>query len=301
MLRKLLIRSGILLGLVIVLLGGYVGAVNAKYGGSMAKVYDIPLPAIERSTDSLVIERGRHLAETVASCAAADCHGADLGGGTTIEAGPVGTFTAPNITSAGVGGTYSDAELARLIQHGVRRDGTSVRFMPSNELSWLPDEDVTALISYVRSMPPVQKPNGPLQIGLLGKMLDRHDLFALDVARRIDHVNRPTVPAPAPTAAYGEFLAKTCVSCHGEHMSGGKIPGAPATMAIPLNITPHETGMKGWTYEDFVQVMATGKRKDGRALDPMMPAAALDKMNETEKRALFAYLQTLPPLPFGER
>ncbi len=59
--------------------------------------------------------------------------------------------------------------------------------------------------------------------------------------------------------------------------------------------------MKGWTYEDFVQVLATGKRKDGLALDPMMPTAALDKMNETEKRALFAYLQTLPPLPFGER
>ena len=214
MLRKLLIRSGILLGLVIVLLGGYVGAVSAKYGGSMAKVYDIPLPALERSTDSLVIERGRHLAETVASCAAADCHGADLGGGATIEAGPVGTFTAPNITSTGLGGTYSDGELARLILHGVRRDGTSVRFMPSNELSWLPDEDVTAIISYVRSMPPVEKPNGPLEIGILGKVLDRHDLFALDVARRIDHVNRPTVPAPAPTAAYGEFLAKTCVGCH---------------------------------------------------------------------------------------
>jgi hypothetical protein len=70
-------------------------------------------------------------------------------------------------------------------------------------------------------------------------------------------------------------------------------------MAVPLNLTPHETGLQGWTLADFEQLLATGKRKDGRALDPMMPFAELAKMNDVEKQALFAYLQSVPPLPFG--
>jgi hypothetical protein len=195
-------------GALIVLLGGYVGVLSAKYSSSMAKVYEIPPLAIQASTDSAVIERGRHLAETVAACAGGDCHGDNLAGGNTIDAGPVGQVTAPNITPAGVAQTYSDGQLARLIRHGVKKDGTSVRFMPSQEIGWLPDEELTAVISYVRSVPAVEKANGPVVIGLLGKVLDRHDLMILDVARRIDHVNRPTVPAPAPTPEYGAFLAR---------------------------------------------------------------------------------------------
>jgi hypothetical protein len=173
--------------------------------------------------------------------------------------------------------------------------------MPSQELSWLPDEDLVAIISYLRSMPAVDRPSGEVKPGVLGRVLDRRDMVVLDVARRIDHVNRPTVPAPAPTPQYGSFLAKSCYGCHGEHLSGGPIPGAPPSMAVPLNLTPHETGLAGWTYEDFVNTLATGKTKDGRALDPMMPFAGLAKMNDTEKQALWAYLQSLPPTPFGNR
>ena len=37
--------------------------------------------------------------------------------------GPLGTMQAPNITAGGRGGEYWDAEFARLILHGVKRDG----------------------------------------------------------------------------------------------------------------------------------------------------------------------------------
>ena len=47
--------------------------------------------------------------------------------------------------------------------------------------------------------------------------------------------------------------------------------------------------------------MRDAKRKDGRALDPFMPVQTIRNMNETETRALFAYLQSLQPRPFGER
>src|SRR5262245_57378184 len=133
MIRKLAKGVGILLGVVVLLLAGFVGFESNAYARSMAKVYDVPPPALERSTDSAVIARGKHLAEAVAGCAGGDCHGADLGGGNTIEAGPIGSFSAPNITQGGVGANYSDQELARVILHGIKKDGRSVRFMPSQD------------------------------------------------------------------------------------------------------------------------------------------------------------------------
>jgi hypothetical protein len=201
MIRTLGKWVGIALGAVVLLLGSYVAFQTTAFARSMGKVYDVAVPTVQISTDSAVIERGRHLAESVAGCAGGDCHGVDLSGGTGIDVGPLGFFSGPNITTGGLGAQYSDAEIARVIRHGIRRDGKSVRFMPSQELSWLPDDDVAAIVSYVRSLPAVQKPNGEVKIGLLARVLDRHDMIIVDVARRIDHENRPDVPPPAPDRA----------------------------------------------------------------------------------------------------
>ena len=301
MLKKIAKWAGIVLGMIVLVLGGYVGLEAATFGSSMKKVYAVPVPTVEHSTDSAVIARGQHLAESVAGCAGADCHGAHLSGGNTVDAGPIGSFKAPNITPGGVAASYSDGELARLIQHGIKKDGTSVTFMPVQDFSWLPDDDVRAIISYVRSVPPATGSPASVKLGPLARLLDRHDLVVIDVARRIDHEHKAAAPAPAPTARYGAFLARQCYGCHGEHLSGGPIPGAPPSMPVPLNLTPDKTGLAGWTYDDFVKVLATGTRKDGRKLDSMMPFAELDKLNETEKQALFAFLQSLPARPFGQR
>jgi hypothetical protein len=72
-------------------------------------------------------------------------------------------------------------------------------------------------------------------------------------------------------------------------------------MAVPLNLTPHETGLKGWTYDDFITLLHTGRRKNGRQLDPFMPFQAFANLSELESHALWAYLESLPPRPFGER
>jgi mono/diheme cytochrome c family protein len=299
--KRVLKWVGLVLGVVLVAAAVF-GALQVRgFNASMAKVYDVPPPAIARSTDPAVLARGKHVAESVAGCASADCHGADLAGGKTVTFGPIGTITGPNITPAGHGGAYSDGELARLILHGIKRDGRSVLFMPSTDINWLPDEDIQAVISYLRTVPPVAKPDGEISVGVLGKVLDRGDKLPLDVARRIDHQHRTTAPAPAPTAAYGAFLSRVCVGCHGEHLSGGPIPGAPSSIPIPKNITTHETGIKGWTYGDFDRLITQGVKKDGTKLNPFMPVETFGKMNDVEKHALWAHLEAVPPLPFGGR
>lgn len=300
-LKRGLVGAG---ALAAVLAGGvsvFVAVQVRAFEASMDKVYDVPAPAIARSTDAAVVERGKHVVEAVAGCASADCHGADLAGGKTLAFGPLGHITGPNITSAGVLGGYTDAEIARLVRHGIKRDGRSVRFMPVGDFAWLPDDDVRAVVSYLRAAPAVEKPNGPTELTALGKVLDRQDKVTIDVARRIDHTKREALPARGPTAEYGAFLARACTGCHGEHLSGGPIPGAPSTMPVPRNLTPDATGLAGWTFEDFERALTTGNAKGGRKLDPFMPYEAYAKLDGDERRALWAYVNTLPKTPFGGR
>jgi hypothetical protein len=299
--KRILIGIGGLLGIGLLGVGAFVGFHVYSFGSSLDKVYQVPAPKIERSTDPVVLARGKHLAEALAGCTSSDCHGRDLGGGKTLAVGPLGKFTGPNISAGGLGVAYSDPELARLIRHGLKRDGRSVRFMPSHEINWLNDQELTAVISYIRTVPPVQKANGPFEIGLLGKILDRLDMVTIDVARRIDHAKVELGPGPTPDAKYGAFIARQCTGCHGNTLSGGPIPGAPPDLPIPVNLTTDATGLKGWAFDDFKRVMQTGVNKSGKKLDPMMPVESYSKLDDTELHALWDYLSTLPARPFGGR
>lgn len=286
--------------LVLVAGGVFAFAQVRAYDASMDKVYEVPPMGVTASKDPAVVARGEHLAKSLAGCATHDCHGADFGAGRTIEMGPVATLASPNITQTMA--VYSDGELARLIRHGIKKDGRSVTFMPVMDFNWLPDSDVVAIVSYLRTVPIIERPNvSGTRIKPLGKILDRQDKFFADVARRVDHGHVESAPQPTPTAAYGKFVARLCVGCHGEHLSGGRIPGAPAKLAIPLNLTPDATGLAGWTYDDFVHSFETATRKNGKPMAALMPVEALHNMDDTERHALFAYLQSIPPLPFGNR
>ena len=304
--RKIVVRVLKVVGILVALLalggGSYVYMQCSAFDASMAKVYDVPIPNLTRSTDPAVIARGDHLVHSMAGCSIGDCHGADLGGGKVVDIGPVGHMVAPNITGAGLGAAYSDGELARIIRHGVKKDGCTVRLMPSQDLTWLPDSEVVAIVSYIRSVPSVDRPNGATVVGTLGKVLDRQGKFPWDVARRIDHAKVETPPAPEPTTAYGSYLGRLCKGCHGEeHLSGGPIPGAPPSIPVPLNLTPDATGLGDWTFDDFDKLMKTGVRKNGRKLDPFMPVESWKNFDDTEMHALWSYLRTLPPTAFGNR
>jgi mono/diheme cytochrome c family protein len=301
LLKKILIGVGAVIGLVVVGGGGFVYSKTSAYDASLDKVYDVKVPSIQLSTDPAVLARGNHLAHTIAPCAVSDCHGKDLGGGKSTDIGPIGTLAAPNITSAALGAVYSDGEMARIIEHGVKKDGRGVRFMSSHEFNFIPQEDIVAVISWLRTQPAVNRPSPAMRIGTLGKVLDQLGMIPIDVARRIDHDKIEKAPAPTPTAAYGRFIGKLCTGCHGDNLSGGPIPGAPPEMAIPLNLTPHASGLGGITYEAFQKVMQTGIRRDGRKLDPMMPVEAFGQFDDVEMRALYAYLMSLPGREFGGR
>jgi cytochrome c553 len=302
MLRRVVRWLGVVLGVAVLAAGGFVYAQTSAFDASVDKVYDVQVTGIGATSDPALIARGKHLAESLGGCTA--CHGADLGGKPGEAMGPLAELHGPNLTTGkgGIGKLYSDAQLARVIRHGIKADGKSVRFMPAQDFNWWPDGELVALISYLRTLPPVDRVLPEGHVGVLGKVLDRLDQFPLDIARRIDHdAARPSVPAPEPTAAYGKYLALLCTGCHGPGLSGGKIPGAPPELPIPTNITPHETGLRDYTEADFRRLLDTGIKRNGEKLDPFMPVATLSAMNDVEKKALFTYLRGVPARPFGGR
>ncbi|MGC4070569.1 MAG: hypothetical protein QM784_39055 [Polyangiaceae bacterium] len=290
-------------GLALALIGvaGYAYRQIRDYDASMAVEYAPELPKITASTDPAVISRGKHLAQSVAGCASRDCHGSDLAGGRRVSLGPVGTIAGPNITAGGIGAVYSDTDLVRLIRFGVKKDGRSVRMMPVQDFSWLPDDDLTTLVSYLKSAPSSDKGSGATEVGVLGKVLDRQGKFVWDVARHVKNLPPDKPRAVEPNRNYGRYVVRLCTGCHGEHLSGGPIPGAPPSLPTPANITMHETGIRAYTFEDFTRLMKTGVRKDGRVLDPFMAIDLTKNFDDVELRALWDELTSRPPRKFGER
>jgi hypothetical protein len=102
-----------------------------------------------------MVERGHYLYSV--SCAL--CNGMDGSGGTPISWKPFATLWTRNITAhpqADVG-AWSDRELERAIRSGVSRDGRQLHWqgMTWDQLSNLEEEDLRAIIAYVRLLPPV--------------------------------------------------------------------------------------------------------------------------------------------------
>jgi mono/diheme cytochrome c family protein len=101
------------------------------------------------------VEYGRYLARA-SGCMG--CHGATLSGG-PIPGGPPGLPPPLNITPAGVVAEWTDAQLATLIRTGKRPDGSQINaFMPYQAYAGLTDQELQAIIAYLRSVP--AKPYG---------------------------------------------------------------------------------------------------------------------------------------------
>jgi hypothetical protein len=211
-----------------------------------------------------------------------------------------GHLSSANLTSGrgGVLREYSDAELARTIRHGVKRDGRSTLFMPSMDFSWFSDADVGAVISYLRSLPPVDHEHDAQALGPIARMLILGGKTpVLLPASHISHTTTHAPVAPAVSAEYGHYLSRIggCHDCHHENLSGGAIPGGAPGWPPSQNITP--AGIGSWTEADFLRAMREGKRPDGSSINPVMPWRFIRNMTDDELRAVWMYLRTVPPVP----
>lgn len=252
------------------------------------------------ATNAAALERGEHLVRT-RGCA--DCHAADMGGAKVIDDAMAGVFHGPNITR-GVGGLaaeYSEIDYVRAIRHGVARDGRALALMPSHEYAVMTDEDLGNMIAYLRTVPSIDRERGPVAPGPIIRLLMLLGEFKL-AADEIDHsATQAASIVPTISVEYGKYVAASCIGCHGPNLSGGKIPGVPPDWPISSNLTKHPSArISQWTEAQFVEVLRTHKRPDGTELHSVMPAA-FGLMTDVELKALWAYIESLPPTELAAR
>ncbi len=293
------------------------GALAAFTQMRATRTVDAPYPDLHASQEPAVIERGRYLVEGPAHCG--ECHGAmdppavsragrPLSGGMEFKL-PVGTFRVPNITpdaETGIG-RVKDEALARMIRHGVKPDGhITLPFMPYADLS---DDDLVAIISYLRAQKPVAHAVAEHDVNWLGRIVQAYVLKP-----KGPRGTPPKSLPPEPTAAYGDYITHNignCVMCHtkvdvrtgdfaGPMFGGGaehEAFGNPNKKFVSPNLTPDPRWgwLQGWTEDAFVARFHAGRVH----ADSPMPWEAFQKMTDDDLRAVYRYFQTLPPAQTG--
>ena len=291
-------------------------AATALAAGCGPKVYPLATPGIVAAKDDAeLVARGEYLFHGAAHCSG--CHitveagvaqkGGDRPaptGGHVWKMGPLGTMYSPNITQdqkTGVG-AWSDDDIARMIKHGQRPDGTVPGFM-AFALGHIADDDVRAIVSYMRTIPPATNAVPRHDISLLGGLV----LGGIE-PRSYDGKAAP--PPVGATVERGRYLAwgpGNCRGCHSEAdgfavKAGREFVGGDAPMESEIegdansylapNLTPDPSGIAGkWTEEQFLQRFKEGRTQKGSP----MPWGNYQNLQDDDLKALWAYFKTLPP------
>jgi len=276
---------GSLIGLVLI-----AGAVLFLAGNArLNKTYDFPPSNITIPTDEASIAYGKHRAETLLS-----------GVNDWFSAGPLGTIDSANLTSGdgGIGREFtSDEDFVKAIRHGIDPEGKPI-FMPAViSGARLSDEDLGAIIAYVKSVPPVDHVTTGQHFTPLAKIMLAAGMLGKLPVESVSHDVHVTAPPRGVTVEYGGYLVSTndCLVCHGPQLNGGPFPD-PTIKIITPNITPGgEVGF--WSEDQFVNTIRFGVTPGGHELDPMlMPWKDYSKMSDDELKAIYAYLESTPKL-----
>lgn len=274
--------------------------VYASSNARLGKKYAVAPKSVVIPADGAAMARGKHLAET-RGCN--DCHGKDYAGNKVIDDSAMGLLHGPNITR-GKGGrvaAFTDEDWVRAIRHGVGPDQRGLLIMPSEEYQHFSDEDLGALVAYLKTVPAVDRERTPTSLGPVSRVLLATGKMKL-AAETIDHPSvRPKSVSPAITAEYGRYVAASCTGCHGPNFSGGKIEVGPPSWPAAANLTPHESGrLSKWSEADFINAIRTAKRPDGTELNGVMPRV-FGQMDDTELKAMWAFFKTVPAAATGSR
>jgi mono/diheme cytochrome c family protein len=253
---------------------------------------EVRYPNIHASTNSSVLTRGRYLVMHVAVCG--HCHSTSNGApgpdGEVHLSGAVSGYV-PNITpdlKTGIG-ALSDGTIARTLRYGVAHDGREVPMMNYA----FTDEDLTAVVSYLRSTKPVEREVPRVEFTATGFIPPDKT-----VAR-----SQPLKRSPRGISVEnGRYLVESvgdCASCHtssdmrtgrlGSPFGGGtSFPGEASALAPP-NIT-RGGRLASWSEDDFVARFRAGLLIEASR----MPWIAYQGMHEDDLRSIYQYLKSLP-------
>jgi mono/diheme cytochrome c family protein len=302
-------RVGIALAVVLALLAFVLAALvwmfNYWGGSRIQEKAPATPPAPEQ------VARGAYLAR-IGNCML--CHtergGAPYAGGRPVDT-PFGTVYASNLTpdaETGIG-TWSAAHFRRALHEGRSRDGRLLYpVFPYTHTTRVTGGDADALFDYLRSLPPISKPNRQHRL-----RFPYNTQAALAVWRALYFRPEKHVDDPARTPEWnrGAYLVRGlghCGACHTARnalgglrdamdLSGGLIP--MQNWYAPSLASPNEAGVADWPLADIVLLLSTGRSARGTVLGPMAEVVlhSTQYLEPGDLRAMAVYLKSLPPAP----
>jgi mono/diheme cytochrome c family protein len=274
-----------------------------------------PPQATAQSDNKELVTKGQYIFALAGGCA---CHTVPKG---TLHAGarafpiPFGTVYSTNITQdkeTGLG-NWTDQQIRDAMTKGFRRDGSRLLpVMPYEKYSGMAQEDLKALIAYLRTLKPVKKATPELKSWApLARSLGTP--IYLKIFGRFG-----SAPSEAPKTGVerGRYLVEhvsLCADCHTPrnflgvpnqsfHLAGAGEKIGPLGQAV-ANITPDkETGIGEWKREDITELLNSGTKPDLDNVQGLMyeviqgtPHGYKD-MKKEDALAIADYLKSIPPI-----
>jgi mono/diheme cytochrome c family protein len=209
-----------------------------------------------------------------------------------------GRVVASNLTpDAETGaGRWTDDQIARSIREGIGHDGRTIfPIMPYMNYRYMSDEDVAAVVVYLRSLPavhnslPQTKINFP--VNLLVHTVPEPITQAVPDVDRKDVIQR------------GHYLATIGCGCHnptehghplpGKEWTGGEVLEGPWGNVTSANITTDASGISYYDEATFLKAVRTGY-VGARKLNSIMPFGEFQYVPEDDLKTIYAYLRTVP-------
>ena len=292
--------------LTVLAIGGWL--LLASRGGELATPSAASVTA-ENLRDPALIARGRYLT-IVGDCAA--CHTAQGGqpyaGGRSVST-PFGNIPASNLTpdrTTGIG-QWSFADFWRALHAGRGRQGELLYpAFPYTSYTRVTRDDALAMFAYLQTLAPVHTTPGASGLDFPYSM--RSSLAAWRAMYFNEGGYRPE-PAKSPAWNRGAYLVQGlghCNECHAARDALGGVSGHPALSGgripeldwyAPDLSTRAGGGLKGWSEQDIVDLLQTGRSAKGVAFGPMadVVAGSTQYMSGDDLRAIATYLHALPP------
>ena len=274
---------------------------------AVAFAFGAVLPAA--ADNDALVKRGAYLVNGPAACA--NCHtprapdfsflpGMDYAGGFK-QVDPGFTTYSSNITSdrgSGIG-AMPDQQIIKAIREGNIQGIVFFPPMPVRTYNNMSDEDVKAIVAYLRTIKPVRHFNQTSTWRIIQP--------PVPPARGL------SAPPTSDKVAYGGYIVNSlaaCFECHStrgadkrpdlaHHLGAGgfEIELAPRKVVRTPNITPDpETGIGLWSDADIKIAITKGMTSGGEHLSPPMPYAFYKNMTAEDLDAVVAYLRTIPPI-----
>lgn len=222
---------------------------------------------------------------------------------------PFGVFYMPNISpdpETGIGG-WNNIQFVNAMMRGVSPSGAHYYpAFPYTSYQRMRYEDVLDLKAYLDTLPAVRSQVPPHALALPFRLRRGLGLWKF---LYLDSKQFHSDPAAGQAVNRGAYLVEGpghCGECHtprnllGGRVTSARFSGGPAPEGkghIP-NITPHKSGIGGWTKEDIAEALKTGLTPSFDSFGGTMVAVQenMAKLTREDRAAIAAYLKALPPV-----